>query len=332
MDPGRQIVCRSPQKAPHVKYKDYYQALGVARDASQANIKKSYRKLAHQYHPDISKDPEGEEKFKVVAEAYKTLKDPETRKEYDDLGTKRSNENFTPPPKWQQQYGASANAFDDVDLADLLRAFRQGGGNDGSGARAARPVSGADYEVAVTVTLEQIYAGSETNVRIEVPEYDPQGLPHRVTRTYHITIPTSATEGKKVRLSGKGGPGRHGGTNGDLYVVLRMASHPLYRVSDRDLYMDLPLAPWEAVLGTTVEIHTLGGKVALAIKPFTQSGQKLRLGKRGLPAAGGASGDLYAVVQIAVPDTASEAAKTLYQQLADESVFNPRKHFAPEAK
>lgn len=311
-----------------MKYKDFYQALGVARDASQADIKKAYRKLAHQYHPDISKDPDGEEKFKVVAEAYKTLKDPETRKEYDDLGMQRPNEQFTPPPEWQQQYGAGANGFDDVDLSDLLRAFRQQGGEDGR--RAVRPIPGEDYEVAVNLTLEQIHAGSETDVRVELPEYDPQGLPRRVMRTYRITIPKSAADGQKLRLGGKGGPGLHGGRDGDLYVVLRLAPHRLYRVSGRDLYLDLPLAPWEAVLGTTVEIPTLGGKVSLVVKPFTKSGQKLRLAKRGLPVGGDASGDLYAVVQVVVPDTASEATKALYQQLADQSAFDPRKHFASE--
>ncbi len=309
----------------HVKYKDYYLALGVARDASQADIKKAYRKLAHQYHPDISKDPDGEEKFKVVAEAYKTLKDPDTRKEYDDLGMQRANETFTPPPEWQQQYGAGAGAFDDVDLSDLLRAFRQGDGAGRQGPRAARPVAGEDYEVAVNVTLEQIHAGSETDVRVELPEYDANGLPHRAMRTYRITIPRSAVDGQKLRLGGKGGPGRHGAAAGDLYVVLRLAPHPRFRVSGRDLYLDLPLAPWEAVLGTTVEISTLGGKVALDIKPFTMAGQKLRLGKRGLPAASESSGDLYAVVQIVVPAAASDAMKALYQQLAEQSGFDPRK-------
>ena len=307
-----------------MKYKDYYQALGVARDASQADIKKAYRKLAHQYHPDISKDPDGEEKFKIVAEAYKTLKDPEARKEYDALGTQRPGENFSPPPDWQQQYGSGAGSFDDVDLSDLLRAFRDGGG---SGRRASRPLAGEDYEVAVQITLEQIHAGGEIDVRVELPEYDAQGLPHRVMRTYRITIPKGVTDGQKLRLAGKGGPGRDGGRAGDLYAVLRVATHPLYRVSGRDLYLDLPLAPWEAVLGATVEIPTLGGKVALDIKPFTSSGQKLRLGKRGLPAADGADGSLYAVVQIVVPKEADAATEQLYRQLAQQSAFTPRRHF-----
>ena len=313
-----------------MKYTDFYQALGVERTASQADIKKAYRKLAHQYHPDISKDPDGEEKFKVVAEAYKALKDPETRKEYDELGSQRPGENFTPPPNWQQQYGAGAGAgaFDDVDLSDLLRAFREGGGSsDGSGHRPSRPQPGEDYEVAVRITLEQIHAGSEVDVRVELPEYDAQGLPHRVMRTYRITIPKGATDGQKLRLAGKGGPGRNGARAGDLYAVLRIAIHPLYRVSGRDLYLDLPLAPWEAVLGATVEIPTLAGKVALDIKPFTASGQKLRLGKRGLSAADGPDGDLYAMVQIVVPGKTDAATEALYRQLAAQSGFNPRKHF-----
>ena len=314
-----------------MKYKDYYLALGVDRGASQADIKKAYRKLAHQYHPDISKDPDGEEKFKVVAEAYKTLKDPETRNEYDSLGSRQPGENIAPPPGWQQQYGAGESAFDDVDLSDLFKAFRQGGAGAGGGQhggrRPARPMPGEDYEVAVTVSLEQIHAGSETDVRVELPEYDAHGLPHRVLRTYRITVPKTAAEGQKLRLGGKGGPGRDGGKPGDLYVVLRLAPHRLYRVSGRDLYLDLPLAPWEAVLGATVKIPTLGGSVELNVRASASSGQKLRLGKRGLPSTDGTAGDLYAVVQIVVPAQSDPATEQLYRQLAEQSSFNPRMHF-----
>ena len=316
-----------------MKYKDYYQELGVERSASQDDIKKAYRKLAHKYHPDVSKDPEGEAKFKGVAEAYKTLKDPETRAEYDSLGRRPAGENFTPPPKWQQQYGAGPGAFDDVDLSDIFNAFRSGGngmnGRGGAGARGRAPhaQAGEDYEVTVTLPLEKIYAGGETDVTLELPEYDAHGLPHRVTRTFRVTIPKGASEGQRLRLGGKGAPGRHGGKAGDLYIALHIAPHPLYRISGRDLYLDLPLAPWEAVLGTSVQLPTLGGTVELNIKPGTTSAQKLRLGKRGLPAADGSAGDLYAVVQVVVPAAASAAEATLYRQLASASEFDPRPHF-----
>ncbi|MDB5762213.1 MAG: molecular chaperone DnaJ [Herminiimonas sp.] len=322
-----------------MKYKDYYQALGVDRTASADDIKKAYRKLAHQYHPDVSKDPKGEEKFKEIAEAYAMLKDPEKRQEYDSLGRRPAGESFTPPPDWQQYYGggagagASASAFDDVDLADILNAFRSGGRSDGRGrGRASFPIPGENYEVSVSVPLEKIYSGGETNVTVELPEYDEHGLPHRVSHTFRVTIPKGAVEGQRLRLAGKGGPGRNGGKPGDLYIVLAIAPHPLYRVSGRDLYLDLPLAPWEAVLGAAVEIPTLGGNVELNIKPGTSSGQRLRLAGRGLPSSGGGAGDLYAVTQIEVPRKVSKREQELYQQLAAASDFNPRKHFKTEAK
>lgn len=313
-----------------MKYKDYYQALGVERTATTDEIKKAYRKLAHQYHPDITKDPDGEEKFKTVAEAYKTLKDPEKREEYDNLGRQTPGQNFTPPSDWQQRYGAGPGGFDDVDLSDLFNNFG-GGRAAGNGARARRPAAGEDYEVAVSVSLEKIYAGGETDVTVELPEYDVHGLPHRVSRTFRVTIPKGATDGQRLRLGGKGGPGRSGGKAGDLYIVLRLTAHPLYRVSGRDLYLDLPLAPWEAVLGGPVQIPTPGGSVELNIKPGTSSGQKLRLGKRGLPGTDGVAGDLYAVVQIMVPAQPDPAESALYQQLAALPGFDPRKHFGKGA-
>jgi curved DNA-binding protein len=314
-----------------MKYKDYYQALGVDRNASADDIKKAYRKLAHQYHPDVSKDPKGEEKFKEIAEAYGTLKDLEKREAYDNLGRRPAGENFTPPPDWQQHYGAGASAFDDVDLADIFSAFRSGGEGRGRG-KASYPVRGEDYEVTVAVPLEKIYSGGETDVTVELPEYDEHGLPHRVARTFRVTIPKGAMEGQRLRLAGKGGPGRNGGKPGDLYIVLRIAPHPLFRVSGRDLYLDLPLAPWEAVLGATVELPTLGGNVELNIKPGTSTGQRLRLARRGLPAPDGTAGDLYAVVQIQVPRKVSAREEELFRQLATVSDFNPREHFSQGTK
>ncbi|OWW18465.1 DnaJ C-terminal domain-containing protein [Noviherbaspirillum denitrificans] len=311
-----------------MKYKDYYQALGVDRTASDDDIKKAYRKLAHRYHPDVSKEPKAEEKFKEVAEAYATLKDPEKRREYDNLGRHPAGEEFNAPPEWQQRYGAGASTFDDVDLADILNAFRAGGHGDARGRRRAGfPISGEDYEVTVAVPLEKIYSGGDTDVTVELPEYDEHGLPHRVPRTFRVTIPKGATEGQRLRLAGKGGPGRDGGRPGDLYIVLHIAPHPLYRVSGRDLYLDLPLTPWEGVLGGAVEIPTPGGPVELNIKPGTSSGQRLRLARRGLPTPGGGAGDLYAVARIEVPRKAGKREQELYEQLAAASDFNPRKHF-----
>jgi curved DNA-binding protein len=311
-----------------MKYKDYYQALGVDRGASQDEIKKAYRKLAHQYHPDISKDPKGEERFKEVAEAYSTLKDPEKRREYDSLGRRPAGESFTPPPDWQQHFGGGNQSyFDDMDLSDILSAFT--GARRGNGRARGRdfPMPGQDFEVTVPATLEQIYRGDDIDVNVEVPEYDEHGIPHRVPRTFRVHIPKGATDGQRLRLPGKGGPGRNGGRPGDLYVRIALQPHPLYRVEGHDLYLDLPLAPWEGVLGAKVLVPTLGGSVELTIKPGTSTGQRLRLAKRGLPKPDGGAGDLYAVVRIEVPKTVTPREHELYEELAAVSKFNPRKHF-----
>ena len=309
-----------------MKFKDYYQALGVERSATEGDIKQAYRKLARKFHPDISKDPQGKEKFQEVSEAYATLKDPEKRRAYDDLGKYPSGEQFTPQPEWRQHFNAGDANFDDVDLADLFASFRAA--QHGVNPRDTRPMRGQDFEIVATIALEQIFHGDEIEIRAELPEYDQNGLPHRVAHTFRITIPRGAADKQRLRLSGKGGHGLHGGRSGDLYVALSLKPHPLYRLSGRDLYIDLPLAPWEAVLGATVQIPTLAGAVDLTIKAGTTNGQKLRLNKRGLAAADGSVGALYAVVKIDVPKTVEAGERSLYEQLATTSVFNPRSHFA----
>lgn len=249
-----------------MKFKDYYSALGVERDATAAEIKQAYRKLAHKYHPDVSKDPDGEEKFKEVAEAYATLKDQEKRDAYNALGRHQQGENVQPPQDWQQTFNDSDAGFGDVDMADILAAFaasRHAGGQP----HQRRPSHGQDYEVKAPITLEQIYAGGEIDVNLNLPEYDQQGLNHRVPRTFRIKVPKGAEDGQRLRLPGKGGQGSNGGKNGDLYVSMVLIPHPFYRVSEKDLYIDLPLTPWEAVLGASVQVPTLGGTVELTVPP-----------------------------------------------------------------
>jgi curved DNA-binding protein len=309
-----------------MKFKDYYETMGVDRTATADEIKKAYRKLAHKYHPDISKDAKGKEKFQEVQEAYATLKDPEKRQAYDNLGRHPAGESFTPPPDWQQRFHTGQSGFDDVDLSDLFAAFGHGG--RGGRARKNAPAPGQDYEIVAPVSLEQIFRGGEIEVRAELPEYDQHGLAHRVARTFRITVPKGAADGQRLRLAGKGGPGSHGGRPGDLYVALAVQPHPLYRVTGRDLYIDLPLAPWEAALGAAVQIPTLAGTVELNIKPGTSAGQKLRLANRGLTSADGSVGALYAVVTIVMPKTLSARERELLEQLAAVSDFNPRQHFA----
>jgi curved DNA-binding protein len=309
-----------------MKFKDYYSALGVERTATTAEIKQAYRKLAHKYHPDVSKDPAGEEKFKEIAEAYSTLKDTEKRSAYDQLGSHQPGENVEPPHAWQQGFTDEGTSFGDVDMADILAAFaasRQGGA---AGRSRPRPSKGEDYEVNTPITLEQIYDGGETDVRLSMPEYDEHGKLHRVPRTFRVRIPKGAEDGQRLRLSGKGGQGSDGGKHGDLYVMMKLIPHPLYRISGKDLYFDLPLTPWEAVLGATVQVPTLGGKVELSIPAGTAANRQFRLARRGLPSASAEPGNLYAVVRIEVPKVATARERELFEQLAAESAFNPRQH------
>jgi len=309
-----------------MKYKDYYEILGVKREAGADEIKKAYRKLAQKYHPDVTKDPAGEEKFKEVGEAYETLKDPEKRAAYDQLGTYRPGEDFRPPPGWDTQYADSGFSFEDLDLGDLFAGLR-GRHRGGSGAGAVR-MPGQDYEVAAHISLEDAHRGTEVELNLAVPEFDDQGRIRRVSRTFKVRVPKGATDGQRLRLAGKGGKGLNGGRDGDLYINIALHPHPLYRVTGHDLYLDLPLAPWEAVLGGVVEVPTLGGAVELKVPANTRAGQQLRLSKRGLPKPGGGDGDLYAIVQIVVPTAATEREREIYKQLAAGSAFNPRGHFA----
>ncbi len=309
-----------------MKFKDYYQILGLERTATAAEIKSAYRKLAHKYHPDVSKDPAGEEKFKEIAEAYATLKDADKRAEYDQLGQRVPGENFEPPRDWQNQFHEPGSAFDDVDLADLLAAMAAA--RHGQGRRASEPLkrTGPDYEVKTEVSLEQVYQGAEIDVTVAVPEYDAQGLPHRVPRTFRVKVPQGLQDSQRLRLAGKGGRGTGGGKNGDLYVMMTLRPHPLYRVSGKDLYSDLLLTPWEAVLGGSVQVPTLGGTVELNVPQATMAGRRFRLARRGLPGPDGAHGDLYAAVRIEVPKTIDAEERRLFEQLAAHSRFNPRRH------
>lgn len=314
-----------------MKYKDYYGILGVEKNASPEAIKKAYRKLAHKYHPDVSKEAKAEEKFKEVAEAYETLKDPEKRAAYDRLGRYQPGQDFRPPPDWQQQYSGNSFSFDDIDLSDLFAGM--GGGRfhaRGRGGQVSMP--GEDYEVTVHLTLDEAYRGTEVELNLSMPEYDERGRLRRVPRVFKTRIPKGVTDGQRMRVPGKGGKGFNGGRQGDLYLNIVLHPHPLFRASGHDLYLDLPLAPWEALLGTTLDVPTLGGPVRLKVPPGTQAGQKLRLGGRGLPKPHGGQGDLYAIVQIVVPGVVSERERALYRQLADGATFNPRGHFEQEPR
>jgi len=314
-----------------MKYKDYYQTLGVERNASADDIKKAYRKLAHKYHPDVSKEPNAKDKFQEVGEAYETLKNPEKRAAYDQLGSGyQSGQDFRPPPGWETQFahgGGGQQSFEDVDLADLFA------GLVGRGAHAGKfPIPGQDFEVTAQITLEQATRGTELDINLSVSEYDETGVPRRVPRMFKARIAKGASEGQRLRLPGKGGKGVNGGRDGDLRLNIKLAPHPLFRPDGHELYVDLTLAPWEAVLGASVEVPILEGTVRLKVPAGTRAGQKLRLAGRGLPKPRGGAGDLYAIVQIVVPTHPSEHEKELYRKLAEETTFDPRSHFKEVVK
>jgi curved DNA-binding protein len=309
-----------------MKYKDYYRVMGVDRKASADEIKNAYRKLARKYHPDVSKEPGAEEKFKELGEAYETLKDAEKRAAYDQLGSHKPGQEFRPPPGWEQQFGDGRFSFGDIDLGDLFAGMTGGMHRARPGGGKIR-MPGQDHEVTAHITLEDAYRGTEVDLELTVPEYDEGGFPRRVRRAFKARIPKGATDGQRLRLPGKGGKGLNGGRDGDLYLNIALHPHRLFRVSGHDLFLDLPLAPWEAVLGTSVQVPTLGGSVRLKIPPGTHAGRQLRLAGRGLPKPHAGEGDLYAIVQIAVPTVTSERERALYKELAEASTFNPRGHF-----
>jgi curved DNA-binding protein len=301
-----------------MKYRDYYQTLGVARDASEEDIKKAYRKLARKYHPDVSKEKDAEERFKQVAEAYETLHDKDKRRAYDQLGRYRSGQDFRPPPDWERQFGDIFGRDDGAggfDLGDLFAGLA--GGRRPAGSRSGR--RGRDVEVTAQLRLEDVASGTEVAITI----------PGAAKQTVHARIPKGATEGQKLRVAGKGLPGTGANaTPGDLYITVALQPHPLFRVDGHDLLLDLPITPSEAALGASVEIPTLEGKVKVRVPAHSQSGQRLRLSGRGLPRPAGGNGDLLAQLKIVTPATLSERERALYEQLAAASVFNPRAHLA----
>lgn len=309
-----------------MKYKDYYGTLGVARGASDEEIKKVYRKLARRYHPDVSKEPNAKERFQEVAEAYETLKDKEKRAAYDGLGSFNPGQDFRPPPDWQERY--SAGGTEDLGGIDLSDLFASLGRRSGPGfQRGDFPFPGEDYEVAVQLGLDEAMRGTEVALDLTVRKIGKDGRIERSPMNIKARIPPGVIDGQKLRLRGKGGAGLNGGRAGDLYLSISLRPHPLFRVSGRDFYLDVPVAPWEAALGAEIEIPMLTGRVALKIPAGSKGGQRLRLAGKGMPNPQGAAGDLYAVLGIAMPGALSESERKLFEELRAASSFKPRAHF-----
>jgi curved DNA-binding protein len=308
-----------------MKFKDYYQTLGVPRDATQEDIKKAYRRLARKYHPDVSKEAHAETHFKEVGEAYEVLKDPEKRSAYDQFGNQwKAGQDFRPPPNWDKGFefrgGGFTNAGDFSDFFESL--FGRSDPWRGTQRESGFSMRGEDHDTKIAVSLEESYRGATRTITLRSPKIDGSGQVTTSTRNLNVRIPKGVIEGQRIRLSGQGSPGRGRGTSGDLYLEIIFEPHHLYRADGRDIYLDLPVTPWEAGLGGRITVPTLGGKVDLKIPSGAQSGQKLRLRGKGLP--GKPSGDLYVVLKIVTPKPKTASDRELYEKMAREMPMNPR--------
>ena len=317
-----------------MEYKDYYKTLGVARNATPEAIKQAYRKLARKYHPDVSKEPDAEARFKEINEANEVLKDPEKRAAYDALGSQwRAGQEFRPPPGqggFHREFRFStgdAGGFSDFfsslvggagGLGDAFGEARRGGGRREDLFRQR----GQDQTTQVEISLEEAFAGGTRELRLETPTQDAQGQVHLQHRTLKVRIPPGVSQGRQIRLAGQGQPGFAGGPAGDLYLEVHLRPHRVFQTDGRDILLHLPIAPWEAALGAQFQVPTLGGPVSLKIPAGSQSGKRMRLKGRGLP--GDPPGDQILILEIHTPPADSEEAKTLYRRMADSLAFNPR--------
>jgi curved DNA-binding protein len=310
-------------KGKEMKYKDYYQVMGVARGATQDEIKRAYRKLARKYHPDVSKEPDAELRFKELGEAYEVLKDPEKRSAYDQLGANwRAGEEFRPPPNWDAGFEFSGgfdpggSTFSDF-FESLFGAQFDRAATAGFGAAA-----GNDHHAKIMIDLEDALTGATRVITLHAPQLADNGRVVTKERRLSVRIPRGIKPGQKIRLANQGAPGLRGGAVGDLYLEVEFNPHPLYRVVGRDLYLELPVTPWEAALGGSVSAPTPGGVIELKIPRGSKPGRKLRLRGRGIP--GTPPGDLLVVLQIALPDADSPEAQTAYRNMESQFDFNPR--------
>jgi len=326
-----------------MEFRDYYKVLGVERTASAGEIRKAYRRLAHKYHPDVSKEPNAEARFKEMQESYEVLKDPEKRAAYDQLGSQwKAGEQFRPPPDWGSGFefsgdgraragrsrgrGAGSRGFGagedgglgEQDFSEFFSSLF--GGGSPFAAEGRRP--GRDHHARIEIDLEEAFRGTTRMLELKRPELKPDGTLELRNHTVRVTIPPGVTAGQLIRLAGQGEPASGRGSAGDLYLETHIRPHRLFQLDGRDVTLTLPVAPWEAALGASVTVPTLGGPVEVQIPPGSQPGQKLRLRGRGLP--GRPAGDQFVQLKVVLPPGTSPEAKALYEEMRRKLNFDPR--------
>jgi curved DNA-binding protein len=317
-----------------MEFKDYYRILGVERAASDADIKKAYRKLARRHHPDVSKAAGAQARMQEINEAYEVLGDPAKRAAYDRVGEGwQDGQDFQPPPDWQAGFEFPRRGRTEGGMHEDFSAFFESlfgdarqGGRHGPG-HADFQARGEDHHARITIALEDAFRGTRRALTLQTEEPGPTGRPLRRERRLDVNIPRGVRAGQQIRLAGQGSPGLGGGPAGDLYLEVQFEPHPRYRIEGRDLYVILPVAPWEAALGAAVPVPTPDGRLEVSVPAGSQSGRQLRLKGRGIPAAtpGGRPGDLYAVLEVRLPPADSAAAQALYRRMAQELAFDPRR-------
>ncbi len=313
-----------------MRFKDYYDTLGVARDATQEDIKKAFRKLARKYHPDVSREKDAEARMKDVNEAYAVLSDPEKRAAYDQVGQGyQPGQEFRPPPDWDAGFEFSGHAFSPHEAAQFSDFFAElfgGLGGGRSGGFHARGgdfrAQGEDHHARILLDIEDAFSGAIRQVSLRVPRVDARGRVGLDTRTLNVRIPRGVREGQVIRLAGQGATGMGGGPAGDLLLEVAFKPHPSYRAEGRDLHLSLPVAPWEAALGAVVAVDLPGGQVKVRIPEGAQSGRQLRVRGKGIP--GEPPGDLLLDIRIVVPPADTPRTRELYETLARETAFEPR--------
>jgi len=317
-----------------MEFKDYYQILGVKPDADSKAIKKAYRKLAHQYHPDMNPEKGSEAKFKEVAEAYQVLKNEQLRAEFDQIRQygAQSKQGFKPPPGWKASHdtGFQGGAQFDEDFSDFFKTVFGGGQPFGqSGFNQSRSVRGQDIEIELPLLLEETLKESQKQVAFNLPA-DEYTQTASLKKHLNVKIPQGVVDGERIRLKGQGKAGYNGGTAGDLYLHIRVAPHPIFEVQGHNIIITIPLAPWEAALGTKINVPTLDGNINLSIPSDSQSGDKLRVKGKGLKTKNH-NGDMLAIVKVIMPAKTSEKGKQLWQELAKSETINPRKEWSAKS-